>query len=100
MKTLTTYTITEAATIINKNKVMQQKFNELKDYYKNGELDCGFKCGNFFNCEELLANQVVIQWCDNNDNVYETVVDSLEAAIVAIYEIEAANGAILPQTAN
>ena len=92
MNALKLYTYTEAQNIINADEALQKAFNELKPYYERCELDHGFTYGNFFNCDNFADNQIVIQWCDDNDNNHEVVVDSLEVLVVVIRDIEVACG--------
>lgn len=94
MDTLKIYTRTEAQNIINADEALQNDFNELKPYYDRGDLDFDFNNGNFFTCDDLAATQIVIQWCDDNDNNHEVVVDSLEALVVTLRDIMVADGNI------
>ena len=95
MKTVTRYTKEEAQAIIAANEPMQRELEDLKLYYEATALDHSFEYGNFFNCPELKDNQIVIQWCGDDIDVYhELVVDSLEELVVVLNEIGAADGNI------
>lgn len=94
MKTLTRYTQEEAQAIIAADEQMQKELEDLKPFYEEGELDHGFDYGNFFNCDDLESNQVCIQWCGDGPDFHEHIVDSLEELVVALNEIERAQGNI------
>ena len=100
MKVLKTYAQAEALEIIQTDETLQNEYEELKPYYEKAALDHGFKCGNFFSCEDFEDTQVVIQWCDDADDEnfqsFETVVDSLEQLVVTLRDIENEKGNIKP----
>lgn len=81
----------EAMKIINMDKDLLAKYEELLPYYEDGKLDYGFKYGNFFNLIED-ESQIVIQWLRPDDSSAQLIVDSLEAAVVAVQDIETLGG--------
>ena len=90
------YSKEEAAAIINNDEDLTNTYKELVSDYEAGELDHSFECGNFFNLIED-ESKIVIQWCAENidDEGREVIVDSLEAAVVTLRDIEEANGDII-----
>ena len=88
------YSKEEAMKIINMDKDLLAKYEELLPYYESGDLDHSFIYGNFFNLTED-ESKIVIQWIKPDDESTELIVDSLEAAIVIIQDIEAAGGDVV-----
>lgn len=87
------YTKEEASKIIAANPEMKDVFNEFYDYYITGELDCStdFTKSCAINCFNLIEDRskVVIQYCkDEDDDASEVVADSLEEAIVIMFELD------------
>ncbi len=89
--TVKLYTKQEAEKIIQADEKLLAEYNELLPDYEEGMLDNSFKYGNFFNLIED-ESKVVIQWLKSETESAEIIVDSLETALVAIRDIEAAQG--------
>lgn len=94
MKKIKRYSQAEAREIIKDDYALQQEYERLKPSYDTGTLDHSFEYGNFFNSDLLTSDLVAIQWYaeDNDNTVYEIIVDSLESAVVTLRDIMLANG--------
>ena len=92
--TVKTYTKEEARAIIEANDALLAEYESLLPDYEDGRIDHGFEYGNFFNSTED-ESKIVIQWVISDTDSTELIVDSLEAAIVAIRDIEASEGALV-----
>lgn len=92
--TVKTYTKDEARAIIEANDALLAEYESLLPDYEDGRIDHGFEYGNFFNSTED-ESKIVIQWVISDTDSTELIVDSLEAAIVAIRDIEASEGALV-----
>ena len=71
---------------------LKMVYDELKDAYDAGELDHGFKYGNFFSMYDQLTDtivpgKVVIQWVNKKTDACEMIVDSLEELVYYLNEI-------------
>ena len=95
MKTLNRLTKEQLKTMIEKDPALQRDLRELGPYYKKGQIDHGFGQGNFFTKTGLFnKRKIVIQWLDDYNLSYETVVDSLEECVVRLKEIEDCDGLV------
>lgn len=101
MKTLSRLTKEQLKTMIEKDPALQRDLRELGPYYKKGQIDHGFGQGNFFTKTGLFnKRKIVIQWLDDYNLSYETVVDSLEECVVRLKEIEDCDGLINVEKSN
>lgn len=102
MDKLNRYTKEQALEIINHDKFLKKRLEELKPLSDECEVDDSFEYGNFFNLYEngkVYEDRIVIQWLDNNkddevfsEHLHEVVTDSLEEAVVLLSDIEEAEG--------
>ena len=101
MKTLNRLTKEQLKTMIEKDPALQRDLRELGPYYKKGQIDHGFGQGNFFTKTGLFnKRKIVIQWLDDYNLSYETVVDSLEECVVRLKEIEDCDGLVDVEKSN
>lgn len=100
-KTLSKLTKEQIKTIIENKVELQKDLEDLLPYYKKGQIDHGFGQGNFFTKTGLFnKRKIVIQWLDDYNLSYETVVDSLEECVVRLKEIEDCDGLINVEKSN
>lgn len=71
---------------------LKMVYDELKPAYDAGELDHGFKHGNFFSLydeveDKIIPGKVVISWVNKKYDSCEMIVDSLEELVYYLNEI-------------
>lgn len=71
---------------------LKMEYDSLKHDYEIGELDHGFKYGNFFSLydeveDKIIPGKVVISWINNKYDSCEMIVDSLEELVYYLNEI-------------
>ena len=71
---------------------LKMVYDELKPAYDAGELDHGFKYGNFFSLydeveDKIIPGKVVIGWVNKKYDSCEMIVDSLEELVYYLNEI-------------
>lgn len=91
MERIKSHTALDAINIVKSNSNLKELYNDLELDYEDETIDEGFEYGNFFS---IGNGEICIQWLDDSDNTHEYIASSLEEAIVAINDIETANGNI------